>query len=75
MIRSDVSNATIPEEYIKSVTDGIRLALDDPPMVDIIVRIVGGSSDRSASSDLAFKMAGIFSVKDAIKKAEPMALE
>jgi hypothetical protein len=41
MIRSDVSNATIPEEYIKSVTDGIRLALDDPPMVAYCWRFIG----------------------------------
>jgi elongation factor G len=44
-------------------------------MVDILVRIVGGSWDKSASNEMAFKMAGIFAIKDAIKKAEPIAIE
>jgi elongation factor G len=79
LIRSDVSDGTIPEEYIKPVTEGIREALDggvydERPIVDIRVHIVGGSSDQVASNELAFKMAGIFAIKDAIKKAEPIAI-
>jgi elongation factor G len=78
-ISSEVSDAMIPQRYIKSVTDMIREALDygyeDRPVVDIVVRIVGGSWDESASNDLAFKMAGIFAIKDAVKKAEPVSIE
>ncbi len=78
-ISSEVSDAMIPRRYIKPVTDMIREALDygyeDRPVVDIIVRIVGGSWDESASNELAFKMAGIFAIKDAVKKAEPMTIE
>jgi elongation factor G len=80
MISSDAPVGTVPEEYIKPVTDVIREALDEGvydgrPVVDIIVRIVGGSSDIVASDELAFKMAGIFSIKDALAKAEPIAIE
>lgn len=78
-ISSEVSDATIPQRYIKSVTEIIREALDyayeDRPVVDIVVSIVGGSWDESASSELAFKMADIFAIKDAVKKAAPMPIE
>jgi elongation factor G len=75
VISSEAPVGTIPDEYIKAVSDGIRLALDDRAMVDIIVRIVGGSSHKSASTELAFKMAGIFAIKDAIKKAGPIVID
>jgi elongation factor G len=80
VINSDVPVGAIPAEFIKPVTDMIREALDagvgdGRPMVDILVRIVGGSWDKSASNEMAFKMAGIFAIKDAIKKAEPIAIE
>jgi hypothetical protein len=79
----------IPQKDIKAATDGIREALDHRvidgrPMTDIIVPIIGGSSVQSASNvltsleyvaTLPFKMAGIFSIKDAIMKAEPMEIE
>lgn len=62
----------------KSVTEGIRLALEegtDPPTDDIVVYVVGGLYHETDSSDLAFKMAGIFAIKDAIKKAEPIEID
>jgi elongation factor G len=80
-IVSDVSSDAIPARYIKPVTDAIREALDfgvvyeNCPIVDIVVRIVDGSFDETDSSDLAFKMAGIFSIKDAMKKADPIIIE
>jgi elongation factor G len=45
------------------------------PVVDVIVRIVDGSFHEVDSSELAFKMAGIFAFKDAMKKAGPILLE
>jgi elongation factor G len=85
-IISDVSSDAIPTKYIKAVTDAIREALDSGelinnpafeghPIVDIIVRVVDGSFDETDSSDLAFKMAGIFAIKDAVKKADPIIIE
>jgi elongation factor G len=80
VISNDAPVSAIPEEYIKPVTDMIHEALnegvyDGRPIVDVLVRIVGGSWDKSASNEMAFKMAGIFAIKDAIKKAEPIAIE
>jgi elongation factor G len=87
-ITSEVSSGTIPAKFIKPVTDGVREALDggvaigNPtvdgnlhPIVDIVVRIVGGSFDETASSELAFRLAGIFAIKDAMKKADAIILE
>jgi elongation factor G len=78
-IISDVSDSAIPAKYIKPVTDAVREALGangvlGNPVVDIIVRVVDGSFDETDSSDLAFKMAGIFAIKDAVKKADPIMI-
>ena len=44
-------------------------------MVDVKVEIVDGTFHEVDSSELAFKMAGIFALKDAAKKANPILLE
>ena len=45
------------------------------PVVDVAVRILDGSWNENDSGDLAFKMAGIFAVKDAMKRAEPIPID
>ena len=45
------------------------------PVVDVIVRIIDGSFHEVDSSELAFKMAGIFGFKEAMKNAKPILLE
>jgi elongation factor G len=85
-IISNVLNSAIPARYIEAVTDGIRYALDvgaffgNPlvdrhPIVDIVVRIVDGSFHEIDSSDMTFKMAGIFAIKDALINADPIIIE
>ena len=44
-------------------------------MVDVKVAIVDGTFHEVDSNELAFKMAGIFALKDAAKKANPLLLE
>ncbi len=44
-------------------------------MVDLKIAIVDGTFHEVDSSELAFKMAGIFAFKDACKKAAPILLE
>ena len=44
-------------------------------MIDVHVDIVDGSYHDVDSNELAFKMAAIFAVKDAFKKAKPILLE
>ena len=45
------------------------------PVVDVKVAIVDGTFHEVDSSELAFKMAGIFALKEAAKKANPILLE
>ncbi|PAW83148.1 MAG: elongation factor G [Opitutia bacterium Tous-C8FEB] len=77
---NEVVGGTIPKEFIKPATDGILEGANNGvvagyPVVDIIVRITDGSFHEVDSSELAFKMAGIFALKDAMKKANPILLE
>jgi elongation factor G len=79
-IENKIVGGTIPKEYIPAVVDGIEEAiaggvLAGYPLVDFNVRIVDGSYHEVDSSELAFKMAGIFALKDAAKKASMILLE
>jgi len=77
---NEIVGGAIPKEFIKPSTDGILEGANNGvvagfPVVDVIVRIVDGSFHEVDSSELAFKMAGIFALKDAMKKANPILLE
>ena len=77
---NEVVGGTIPKEFIKPATEGILEGANNGvvagyPVVDIIVRITDGTFHEVDSSELAFKMAGIFALKDAMKKANPILLE
>jgi len=79
-IENKVVGGTIPKEYIPAVIDGVEEAikggvLANHPMVDVKVQITDGSFHEVDSNELAFKMAGIFAFKDAVKKANPILLE
>ncbi len=79
-IENKVVGGTIPREYIPAVIAGVEEAvkggvLAGYPMVDLKVSIVEGTFHEVDSSELAFKMAGIFALKDAVKKAHPILLE
>jgi Elongation factor G, domain IV len=78
-ISTEVDETAIPREFVQATLFGIRSGLnhgfDGRPVVDILIRVSGGSWNACDSSDLAFKMAGIFAVKDAIQKAEPISLD
>ncbi len=79
-IENKIVGGAIPKEYINPVIDGIEEAIKGGvlagyPVVDVKVAIVDGTFHEVDSSELAFKMAGIFAVKDAAKKAHPILLE
>jgi elongation factor G len=79
-IENKIVGGAIPREYIPAVIDGVEEAvaggvLAGYPMVDLKVEIVDGTFHEVDSSELAFKMAGIFAFKDAAKKANPILLE
>jgi elongation factor G len=79
-IENKIVGGAIPKEYISPVIDGIEEAIKGGvlagyPVVDVKVAIVDGSYHEVDSSELAFKMAGIFAFKEAAKKASPILLE
>src|SRR5439155_3877067 len=79
-IVSKIVGGAIPKEYINPTIDGIEEAIKGGvlagyPVVDVKVAIVDGTFHEVDSSELAFKMAGIFALKDAVKKANPILLE
>ncbi|CAF0698829.1 elongation factor G [Candidatus Methylacidithermus pantelleriae] len=79
-MESKVVGGNIPKEYIPACYKGIQEALQSgvvlgSPVTDLKVTILDGSYHEVDSSELAFKMAAIFAVKDALKKASPIVLE
>jgi elongation factor G len=77
---NEIVGGVIPKEFIKPATEGILEGTNNGvvagyPVVDVIVRIVDGSYHEVDSSELAFKMAGIFGFKEAMKQAHPILLE
>jgi elongation factor G len=77
---NETVGGSIPKEYIKPTMEGIKEAANNGtvagyPVVDWIARIYDGSFHEVDSSEMAFKMAGIFAFKDAMKQAQPVLLE
>src|SRR2546425_4036970 len=79
-IENKIVGGAIPKEYIPAVIDGIEEAIKGGvyasyQVIDLKVQIVDGTFHEVDSNELAFKMAGIFALKDAFKKAGPILLE
>ena len=79
-IENKIVGGAIPKEYIPAVRDGIEEAIRGGvyagyQVIDIKVEIVDGTFHEVDSNELAFKMAGIFALKDAFKRAGPILLE
>lgn len=70
----------IPKEFIKPAMDGIREAalngvVAGYSVVDFKATLYDGSFHDVDSSEMAFKMAGIFAFRDAMEKSQPVLLE
>ncbi len=79
-IENKIVGGSIPKEYIPAVIDGIEEAIRSGvyagyQMIDVKAQVVDGSFHEVDSNELAFKMAGIFAFKDAVKNAGPVLLE
>jgi elongation factor G len=79
-ILNEIVGGAIPREYIPAVISGIEEACKGGvyagyQVIDIKVEIVDGTFHEVDSNELAFRMAGIFAMKDAFKKANPILLE
>lgn len=77
---NEIVGGVIPKEYIKPTEEGIVEAARSGtvagyPVVDFKIRLVFGSFHEVDSSEMAFKMAGIFAFRNAMEKAKPVLLE
>ena len=77
---SEIVGGVIPKEFIKPTIEGINEAANNGtvagyPVIDFKASIVFGSFHEVDSNEMAFKMAGIFAFKDAMKDAKPILLE
>jgi len=80
VVENKIVGGIIPREYIPAVKKGIEEAVLDGvlggyPVVDVECDIVFGSFHEVDSSELAFKMASIFAMKDGFRAAKPILLE
>ncbi len=75
-----IVGGVIPREYIGSVEQGVREAMDAGvlagyPMVDLRVELTHGSHHEVDSSEMAFKIAGSMALREAVRRANPVLLE
>jgi elongation factor G len=75
-----IVGGVIPREYIGSVEQGLREAMDNGvlagyPLIDIKVELVDGSYHDVDSNEMAFKIAGSMAMKEGVRRAKPVLLE
>jgi elongation factor G len=79
-IENKIVGGVIPKEYIPAVIHGVEEAVRGGvyagyQLIDIKVAVIDGSYHEVDSNELAFKMSGIFALKEAVRKAGPILLE
>ncbi|HEY4519408.1 MAG TPA: elongation factor G [Candidatus Paceibacterota bacterium] len=77
---NSIKGGVIPQEYIQPVKKGIKEAMGRGvlagfPVVDVSVDLYDGSYHDVDSSEIAFKLAAINAMQDAMSKAKPVLLE
>ncbi len=80
VFNNKIVGGAIPKEFIPSVGKGVKEACENGiiagfPVVDIEVDLVDGTFHDVDSSDIAFKIAGIQAIQQAVKLAGPVLLE
>ncbi len=70
----------IPGQFIHPIEDGIKEAmlggvLLGYPVIDVIVKLIGGIFDENDSTELAFKIASSMAFRNAAEKAAPRLME
>lgn len=75
-----IRGGAIPREYISSIEKGFYEACESGPLAgfsltDVKFTLTDGSYHEVDSSEMAFRMATIFGVREAAAKAEPVILE
>jgi len=80
VFENKIVGGVIPKEYIPAVDAGIRESMENGvlagyPTIDIKATLVDGSYHDVDSSEMAFKIAGSMSFKEAVPKGNPCLLE
>jgi elongation factor G len=75
-----IKGGVIPNQFIPAVRKGVEEAMSTGaaagyPVKDVRVRLVDGSHHSVDSSEVAFKMAGIHAMRQALEEADPVLLE
>jgi elongation factor G len=75
-----IKGGVIPSSFIPAVEKGVREAMDSGvlagyPVKDVRVRLFDGAYHSVDSSEIAFKLAGLQAMKQALEQAEPVLLE
>jgi elongation factor G len=76
----EIRGGSVPREFIPSVEKGVREAIESGvvsgyPMTDIKVTLIDGSSHEVDSSDMAFRTAAVFAIREGVPKGRPVLLE
>jgi elongation factor G len=71
---------SIPKEFISPIQAGVKEAMESGviagyPVVDLKVSVTDGSYHEVDSSEMAFKMAASMTLKEAVRKANPVIME
>jgi elongation factor G len=75
-----IKGGVIPSSFIPAVEKGVREAMEAGvlagyPVKDVRVRLCDGQYHSVDSSEIAFKLAGLHAMKDALEQADPVLLE
>jgi elongation factor G len=75
-----IKGGVIPSSFIPAVEKGVREAMDAGvlagyPVKDVRVRLFDGAYHSVDSSEIAFKLAGLQAMKQALEQADPVLLE
>ncbi len=79
-IINNLDDGIIPAEYYEAIEEGVREAmmsgvLNSYPVIDIGVKITGGSFKEGESSAQGYKIAAATAFRDGCSKADPVMLE
>ena len=75
-----IKGGVIPSSFVPAVEKGVREAMDvgvlaGYPVKDVRVTLFDGSYHAVDSSEIAFKLAGLQAMKQALEQADPVLLE
>jgi len=79
-IINQLTEDIIPAEYYEAIEEGLREAMSSGvlsgyPVIDVSIKIVGGSYREGESSAQAFKIAAATAFRDGCQAADPITLE